>query len=422
MTRPLTIPVDELYSFINDFPALLWRIEIRKARIEFLNKNIHVAPGIDGALFLKNIAYRNANILPEDQHILEAFMDMVKEGNVAASVFRVKNSNGRISWLKLTGAVNRQDPGYYYGYLLNVDDTVAVIKGILGTDLELKLMIEDISNPVFLFGYDRQELICANPSAKQIFGIQEIDFGKLPLEFFYAGDTRRTVSDILKNLPLSRTWAGNICFRSADGKKQVRSRAIVRYLVHEEHQIVRISLQNPKISSAGCKTVSDSKENHIRELKNKIHGLVDIHQIMEICLDSPLAAGHFEGILFSDVHVRKNSVTVYGAGKPFKGMQTSENYSYKGTIAEDINRYSLDYLIVDNTQDSIKPIDWALFVPRGVRSYFAMPFYSRSVLRTVLILCATEQNRFADTPADLFKDLLNTLNGAVRNWRRSRRS
>ncbi|WP_321416323.1 hypothetical protein [uncultured Desulfobacter sp.] len=422
MTRPLTIPVDDLYSFINDFPALLWRIEIRKARIEFLNKNINVAPGIDGALFLKNIAYRNANILPEDQHILEAFMDMVKEGTVAASVFRVKNSNGQISWLKLTGAVNRQDPGYYYGYLLNVDDTVAVIKGILDIDLELKLMIEDINNPVFLFGYDRQELICANPTAKQMFSIQEIDFGKLSLDSFYAGNTRQTVSDILKTLPLSRTWAGNLTFGSADGKKWVQSRTIVRYLVHKEHQIIRISLQNPKISSARNKTVSDSKERHIKELENKIHGLVDIHQIMELCLDSPLAAGLFEGILFSDVHVRKNSVTVYGAGAPFKGMQTSESYSYKGTIAEDINRYSLDYLVVDNTQDSIKPIDWALFVPRGVRSYFAMPFYSRAVLRTVLILCATEQGRFADTPPDMFDDLLKTLNEAVRTWRRSLRS
>ncbi|MGD9827018.1 hypothetical protein [Desulfobacter sp.] len=422
MARPLKIPVDELYSFINDFPALLWRIEIRKARIEFLNENINVAPGIDGALFLKNIAYRNANLLPEDQHILETFMDMVKEGKVAASVFRVKNSNGQISWLKLTGAVNRQDPGYYYGYLLNVDDTVAVIKGILGIDLELKLMIEDINNPVFLFGYDRNELICANPSAKHMFGIQEVDLGKLSLDSFYAGNTRQTVLDVLKNLPLSRTWAGNILLGSADGKKRVQSRAIVRYLVHKDHQIIRISLQNPKTSSTSGKTISDSKERDIKELENKIHGLVDIHQIMEACLDSPLAAGHFEGILFSDVHVRKNCVTVYGAGAPFKGMQESESFSYKGTIAEDINRYSLDYLVVDNTQDSIKPIDWALFVPRGVRSYFAMPFYSRSVLRTVLTLCATEQGRFTDALPDLFEDLLKTLNGAVRTWRRSLRS
>ncbi len=414
--------MEDLYSFINDFPALLWRIEIRKARIEFLNENIDVAPGIDGALFLKNIAYRNANILSEDQHILEAFMDMVKEGKVAASVFRVKNSKGQISWLKLTGAVNRQDPGYYYGYLLNVDDTVAVIKGVLGIDLELKLMIEDINNPVFLFGYDRQELICANPSARQMFGIQEADFGKLFLDTFYAGNTRQTVLDVLKNLPLSRTWTGNIIFASADGKKWVQSRAIVRYLVHKGHHIIRISLQNAKTSSASGTTVSDSKERHIKELENKIHGLVDIHQIMEVCLDSPLAAGLFEGILLSDVHVRKNIVTVYGAGAPFQGMQASESFSYKGTIAEDINRYALDYLVVDNTQDSIKPIDWALFVPRGVRSYFAMPFYSRSVLRTVLILCATEQGRFTNTPPDLFKDLLEILNGAVRTWRRNLRS
>jgi hypothetical protein len=103
-------------------------------------------------------------------------------------------------------------------------------------------------------------------------------------------------------------------------------------------------------------------------------------------------------------------------------MTQPESFSYKGTIAEDINRFSLDYLVVDNTQDSMKPIDWALFVPRGIRSYFAMPFYSRNALRTVLILCATGPGRFADTPTDLFMDLFKAMNEAVRAWRRSLRS
>ncbi len=425
MTQPSNISqnisIEDLYSFINDFPALLWRIEIRKARIDFLNENFNVAPGIDGALFLKNITYRNANLLPEDQHIVDTFIDMVKEGKTAASVFRVKNRNDQISWLKLTGAVNHQAPSYYYGYLLNVDDTVKVIKGVLDTDLELRLMIEDSNNPVFLFGYGRQDLICANPWAKRMFGIGEMDFRKLSLDAFYCDNTKQALMDALKSLPLTRKWNGRLTLAAVDRKKQIQSRAIVRYLVHKGHRIIRISLQAPKTIKADCKAVSDSKNRDMQALKAKIAGLVDINEVMKTCLASPLAADQYEGILFSDVHVRKNVVTVYGAGAPFEGMQRAESFSYKGTIAEDINRYSLGYLVVDDTQDSIKPIDWALFVPRGIRSYLAMPFYSRTVLRTVLILCSTKTAAFAGKAPHIFQDMLKRINEAVRAWRRSQR-
>jgi len=103
-------------------------------------------------------------------------------------------------------------------------------------------------------------------------------------------------------------------------------------------------------------------------------------------------------------------------------MQQAETFSYKGTIAQDIKRYSLDYLTVDDTQDSIKPIDWALFVPRGIRSYFAMPFFSRNVLRTVLILCSTTPGRFTDKRLDDYSAMFKTINNAIRAWRRRQRS
>ena len=418
LNTPEEIPVEDLYSFINDFPALLWRIEILKARIEFFNQNHTVAPGIDGTLLLKNMTYRNARLLSEDRHLVETFMDMVKEGKTAATVFRVKNREGGISWLKLTGAVNRKDPAYYYGYLLNVDDTVSVIKGVLDVDLELKLMIEDADNPVFLFEYDRLKLVCANPSAKKIFGIGEADFRNLSLHELYCDATRQSLEGMLKTLPLSRKWTGKLRFQSMDKKNMVHADTIVRYLVHKGSDLIRVSLQNPKISKT-IKTAGAGADTRDMEiLEKKISSLININEIMETSLASPLVSGRYEALLFSDVHVRKNVVAVYGAGPPFKGMEQAETFSYKGTIAEDINRYSLDYLVVDDTQDSIKPIDWALFVPSGIRSYFAMPFYSRTVLRTVLILCSTSPGRFAGKNPEAFIAMLKTINTAVMAWRR----
>jgi len=415
---PQKIPIEDLYSFINDFPALLWRIEILKARIEFFNENLHVAPGIDGSLFLKNINYRNTKILPEDSHLLETFMDLVKEGKTAAIVFRVKNQADGISWLKLTGAVNSKDPAYYYGYLLNVDDTVSVIKGILDIDLELKLMIEDVENPVLFFDYPQLDLICANPCAKRLFGIGEADFRKLSLHELYCDATKKTLHNVIKQLPLNMKWCGKLRFQSVDKKKMISANTIVRYMVHKGSRLIRVSLQDTKTNKAMKKTMAGANASGMKILEKKISRLIDINEIMETCLASPLVSEQYDAILFSDVQVRKNLVAVYGAGPPFEGMQQAETFSYKGTIAEDINRYSLDYLVVDDTQDSIKPIDWALFVPRGIRSYFAMPFYSRGVLRTVLILCSIEPSRFAAKDPETFIAMLTTINGAVRTWRR----
>jgi hypothetical protein len=419
---PQAIPIEDLYSFINDFPALLWRIEILRARIEFFNENFHVAPGIDGSLFLKNINYRNTKLLPEDRHLLETFMDMVKEGKTAAIVFRVKNQADGISWLKLTGAVNSKDPAYYYGYLLNVDDTVSVIKGVLDIDLELKLMIEDVDNPVLFFEYRQLDLICANPCAKKLFGIGEADFRKLSLHELYCDATKKALRRVIKQLPLNRKWSGKLRFQSLDKKNRISANTIVRYMVHKGNRLVRISLQNTETSRALKTTMADADTRGMEHLEKKISRLVDINEIMETCLKSPLVSGQYEAILFSDVQVKKNVVAVYGAGAPFEGMHQAETFSYKGTIAEDINRYALDYLVVDDTQDSIKPIDWALFVPRGIRSYFAMPFYSRGVLRTVLILCSLEPARFAAKTPETFIAMLTTLNTAVRAWRRHLRS
>ncbi len=419
--KPNDIPVDELYSFLNDFPALLWRIEIVKSRIEFFNDNTIVAPGIDGTLLLKNIEYRNRVLLPEDFHLVESFMDLVKEGKNAATIFRVKNQNKTVSWLKITGAVNKKDPGFYYGYLLNADDTVSVIKGVMDVDLDLKLMIEDTDNPVFIVEHDSLRLICANPSAINLFGLIESDFRNLSLRELYSATTKQTMGPVFRNLPLSRKWTGKLSFQSTDNKKLVKANTVVRYIVHKGNMLTRVSLQNPEINQVQKTSVTKTNTTDMEVLKKTISELSDIDEIMETCHTSPLVSGLCDAILFSDVHVRKNRVIVYGAGTPFLGMEQAENFSYKGTIAEDINRYSLDYMVVDDTHDSIKPIDWVLFVPRGIRSYFAMPFYSRTVLRTVLILCSTSPGHFAGKCTEEYAAILKAMNKAVRTWRRNKR-
>jgi hypothetical protein len=122
-------------------------------------------------------------------------------------------------------------------------------------------------------------------------------------------------------------------------------------------------------------------------------------------------------IMLSYIHAKNNTVQVYGAGTPLADMTPGEKFSYSGTIAEDIARFNLDHLVVDETMDSIKPIDWALFIPRGIHSYYAKPFYKNGELQTVLILCSTEPERFVDVRPEKFDTILSSLNEAINTLR-----
>ena len=308
--------VEDLLSFMNDFPALLWRIEIAKSRIEFLNNNYIVSNGLDGKLLLKNIRYQQDVVVPEDAYLIGAFMESVKKGKTAATIFRARCAENRIAWLKITGATNTWDPRYYYGFLLNVTDTVEQIKAIMDKDVNIQSLIDDTDNAALVLDYDSRRL--------------------------------RLIQDLV--------------------------------LVRD-----------------------------------------DIEAIMRVAFDSALASEKYDVIMFSDVHVRKNQVYVYYAGNQPMPLEQGHRFAYSGTIAEDISRFQLSHLTVDDTQESIKPIDWALFVPQGIRSYLAKPFFSRGALRTVLIVCSRRPHTFSGVTVGDFEDLLEPINEAVKMWRQSGR-
>lgn len=76
-------------------------------------------------------------------------------------------------------------------------------------------------------------------------------------------------------------------------------------------------------------------------------------------------AGELDGLLFSDIQSHKGQVVVYGAGPAFRELALGAEHAYEGTIAQDIERFGLRSLTVEDTLDSIKSIDWVLFAPHG---------------------------------------------------------
>ncbi|BBD07727.1 hypothetical protein [Desulfovibrio ferrophilus] len=425
-SRGRNIPIEDLQSFVGDFPALLWRIEIAKSRIEFLNDYPLAPLGEDARLFLKNKNFRKQLLLPEDAHLLDAFMDAVKEGRTMATVFRVHAPSGGVMWLKLTGAVNTSDPRYYYGYCLDISDTVEVIQGIQQSDNKARLRIDNVPTPVMLVDFKTRRLKQANAAARDQFGLPRSMGGKRP-EFasLYPSSVTKAVDRILDDLPFEHSWSGRLEFKNVQGDTFMAD-STLRYVGWKQRALVRISIipvEQKQQHRAEPSAISQCGPGDMDCLsKELLKDAPDLSTMLDRLMDHPLIQENCDAIMLSDIHIRKNKVIVYGAGEVLEGMTTGEEFSYKGTVAEDIVRFGLDHLVVDDTMDSIKPIDWALFIPRGIRSYFAKPFYERKVLRTVVILCSTEPNRFTGLGSEAFESILGTLNSATRTWRRNTRT
>lgn len=292
----------ELLCFMNDFQALLWRVEIPRSRIEILNEFVIEGLGEDTSLFVKNTSFRDTLLLPGERGRVDAFFDKMKERKSASTVFRIMNKSGVVMWLKLVGRHSLCDSNYYHGTLSDVTDAAAVVARVVEE--------QHFENAqIFLKKADPSPIVPPAESKSEI-----------------------NISDAL---------------------------TVMHEQLHEQE--------------------------------------------------------HTDGLLFSDVQTQKSKVDVYYSGKAFEGAVQGEIYPLKGTIAQDIERYNLSFLIVDDTLDSIKPIDWALFVPRGIRSYYAKPYYVRGVLRSVVIICSKKTAMFKDKLIDSYDEILEPFMKTARS-------
>jgi len=329
----------ELFNFIEDFPALLWRIDIIQNKIQYLNSYQIQGLGSKSGLLLQNIDFSQRLILKEDAHLLAQFMRAVRNGKTAATIFRIKNQDGHIVWIKVTGTVNRKNPRYYLGYMLDVTDTAEIVKNIIESEVDIQEMIEQVDNPVILID-SHDKTVLAHKSAE---------------------------------------------------KGNPDSKALVR-------------------------------EKYVNKLTRKLKHESDMPTILQTLLDNQYGHMNFDSIIYSDVYAKKNKVIVYAASKFSSSMKQGEAFSYEGTIAQNTSWHQLSHLIVEDTFSSIKAIDWALFIPQGIQSYFAKPFFDRKVMRTVLVLCSRQKNMFFDKYIPDYEFLYKPFLLGLANWRKAKRN
>ncbi len=423
------ITPEEFSNFIEYFPALLWRIDIVENKIEYLNNHHITGLGDQSGLILQNMTFSRKVVFKEDFHLLDRFMRAVRDGKTAATIFRIQTEAGEVVWIKVTGTVYRKSPRFYLGYMLDVSDMVGIVQEITEQDAEQAAMVESLDYPVILLKAENRAIMAQNAAARELFGYRAGEFARIKSRRLFHPATHYQLNRIFEDVVYEKKWKGQLVFQRKNDDSFMGD-TVIRYLTVREHRIFRLSIHGvSKVTgygqkdavTAGSKLVSGSskreKDDYRCRLMEKIGNEANMERILKILLENQHDSMGFDAIIYSDVYVKKNKVVVYTAGKPLAAMKQGEVFSYEGTIAENIERYGLHHLIMEDTFSSIKAIDWALFIPHGIRSYFAKPFYERKKMRTVLVICSARRNCFSEADIHNYALLYDPFMKGLKNWR-----
>lgn len=393
------ISFEDLYSFINAIPALFWSIDIVKNKIEYLNKYTLPGLGEDSTLIIKNPDFTYSIILEEDRYIFENFIKCIRERRPGLAVFRVKVYDGTIRWLKVAGNNDIYRSHQYVGYIMEVTETAEFIRSIDHSDSEIIKRINLFDNPVALFNFSDKKLVACNSAFKKLFSFHPEPDSNTILNDIISDSPHNNLNSIYEDIIFSGRWNGELAFRK-NGVQFFLSDSTIRPLYAEGRNLLWLSiynipgdiLTNEKPTTSGILKKLDVSviEKEVLTVANK----GNILKMLEVFLKHQPFENLTDSILYSDIHVDEGMVIVCGAGEPFSTLKPGVSYPFEGTIAENIINYNLEYVIVDNTLQSIKPIDWALFIPNGIKSYFAVPFYDKDILKTVLIFCSVKTDSF----------------------------
>lgn len=431
-----TVPIghlssDELLDFINAFPALLWRIDLIKNNIEYLNDYRIEGLGSNSGLLLQNSEFRREVVFEEDIYLLEEFMQSVRKGETAATVFRIISPDESVRWIKVTGVPNLQTPRYYIGYMLEVTQTANIVQSISESDAEMEAMIELADTPALLLDPHDKTVTAHNAAARDTFLYKSSELNGRNFSELYNPISDRLVHRIYEELIFAKKWEGSLQFKRKD-RSVFTGDVTMRLLLLKGRRLFRASIHNIRVNDAATagksgngydqKPVQEAHHPHSQLLAKKIAPVKNITRALQLLLENQLGDRRFDAIIYSDIYAKKNRVVVYTAGEPFKALPQGDVYAYEGTIAENIDRFKLDHLIVENTFASIKAIDWALFIPHGIRSYFAKPFYERRTIRSVLILCSEKNNHFSTARLDEYAVYYMPFLKALKNWRAAQKN
>lgn len=384
------------------FPGLLWEIEHRRSRIRLLNSWLLPSLGEDTSRLLKDAQFRRRVVMKSDHTLLGEFWEMVTSRQPAMVSFRLSD-NPQQAYL-LQGWPSPSDPEKYFGMLKEaIIPATFVANGTAGI---CQLSLGHAQYPVLVLSLNEKEIVTCNEAAQALFAGAARGGGSLTLKGIAPAELGETLLNACRHALEEEIWAGTLMLRSGSGS--ILGSKVRISPCSTGTGIVRIALLNIPKAPVSCSLISCmEKEGDISSLKE------GLERLLSLCPG-------VEGLMFSDIQSIRGMVEVYGVGRLFSSLSWGDSHAYEGTIAQDIERFSLDSLTVEDTLDSIKSIDWAMFIPCGVRSYFAKPFYSAEGLHAVLIFAFSSPSPGGFSEA-AFRPLYEPFARLVDSWRVNKR-
>ena len=379
------------------FPGLLWSICQRESRLEVFTR--WRSAGFDAPQLLKNAAFRKQAVMEQDYPLLVEFWDMIHAGRPAAAIFRLKYDDGRTPLILQGWPEPEQD--VYSGFLKE-----AFLPGGYNSacyNAQLQMRVGDADYPVFTVDLKKQKLCDVNTAAQMLFWGEEQAERVLVLKDVVPPSAMRVFLTAMEKAVERDAWSGKLLLGNAE---RGLFSAHVRLTLWGEpgKEVVRAALV--KVDAKPVKLEDDGAlalcTGDLRPALEELHGL---------------CKPEVDGLMLSHIQMGSGRVAVYGVGPVFEGLEWGTLHAYEGTIAQDIERYSLSSLIVEDTLDSVKSIDWALFAPLGVRSYFAKPFYAEHGLHAVLIPASKRHRAFGADAETLYVDVSAAFGQIMLRWR-----
>lgn len=406
----------ELSHFVETIPALFWRIHLVKNRIEFLND--HRLPELEqrSRELLQNRNFGQEIVLEQDLPHLNNFWQAVQSRKHKMEILRVQTLRG-LRWLKFMGIPSPEDYNYYHGYVMDITEAVDQIlrmhEGGQGVLAQLELFAE----PVFLIESGTRRLYGANSAARELFALVEGE-RKDWQELLY-GYEERDLAGIFEHLLFQQSWKGQLAFLDGKGREH-RSPTSIRPLSAGGKDLLWVAIHEGSMPSeeVECPRKAQEQIPEKDEFLNRARE-GDMVAMLRILLRNQPAGELADSALYSHISSAKDIVKVWGQGEPWKELEEGKIFPYDGTIAQNIDKFNLPYLIVEHTPESIKPIDWALFIPRGVLSYLAIPLYEEGILKTVLIFSSQKPRAFAQRHYPLYECLWEVFEEGLPLWKQA---
>lgn len=244
--------------------------------------------------------------------------------------------------------------------------------------------IGGIGYPVFALDIPTRGLLTQR-RGRSLFAAASRDPNTLGLADIAPGGLAEKLLEAGNKALANDAWAGTLTFSNAQRGLFSAKVRLTPCGGAGEGRVVRVALLNipENRKSAACPPSEEDAQTAPRPLREGLESLFAPY------------AGELDGLLFSDIQSHKGQVVVYGAGPalPRAALGRGTRLRRHHRTGHRTLRPALAHRGGYAGQHQVHRLG-AVRPPRGIRSYFAKPFYTEQGLHAILILASIRPGSF----------------------------